>query len=197
MKDFYPECEAQATWKVGFFHKFLHMLKKVFDSSSLVCRQHSSWAGGQPGPVGGDHWLPDSAPILCARLPLLFPQTASHPWRGAGNWVRVRRERANSEVYLESAFANAHALFSYKRVYAMLCSLFQELLVLRVRQPESAAAVGLVQAQTDHPAGTHVFPLQLQTLYVWDPQDGGGDGNQTAAGQERHRIQDQRRPGFM
>lgn len=64
---------------------------KVCDScfSFVVCRQHCGGAGGQPGPVGGDHWLPDSAPFLCARLPLLFPQTPCHPRRGAGNWVRV------------------------------------------------------------------------------------------------------------
>lgn len=84
-----------------------------------------------------------------------------------------------------------------KCAYAVWCLLFQELLVLCLRQPESAAAVGLVQAQADHPAGTHVFPLQLQTLHVRDPQDGGGDGNQRAAGQERHRVQDKRRPGFL
>lgn len=39
--------------------------------------------------------------------------------------------------------------------------LFQELLVLCPGQSEFATAVGLVQTQADHPAGTHIFPLQL------------------------------------
>lgn len=98
---------------------------------------------------------------------------------------------------MRSCAQKALAPYSDKLVYAVLGFLFQELLILCVGQPESAAAVGLVQTQSDHPAGTHVFPLQLQTLHVRDPQDGGGDGNQTAASQERHRVQDKRRPSFM
>lgn len=49
--------------------------------------------------------------------------------------------------------------------HAILGVLFQELLILCPGQPEPAAALGLVQTQLDHPAGTHVFPLQLQTLH--------------------------------
>lgn len=73
----------------------------------------------------------------------------------------------------------------------------QKLLFLRTGQPESAAVVGLVQTQADHPAGTPVFPLQLQAVHVWDPQDGGGDWAQGAACEERHCLQDQRGPGFV
>lgn len=54
------------------------------------CRQHRSWTGGQPGPAGGDHWLPDSATFLRPRVPLVFPQTPSYSWRGTGNRVRLR-----------------------------------------------------------------------------------------------------------
>lgn len=57
-------------------------------------------------------------------------------------------------------------VYHEKCVHAILCALFQELLVLCSGQPEPAAAVGLVQTQAGHPAGTHVFPLQPQTLHV-------------------------------
>lgn len=57
-------------------------------------------------------------------------------------------------------------MYHEKYVHIILCVLFQELLILCPRQPELAAALGLVQTQADHPAGTHVFPLQLQTLHV-------------------------------
>lgn len=97
-------------------------------------------------------------------------------------------------MLLKGAFCT---LSHEKYVYTVLTVLFQKLLLLRAGQPEPSAALGLVQTQADHPAGPHVFPLQLQTLHVRDPQDGGGDRNQRAASQERHRLQDQRRPGFM
>lgn len=65
--------------------------QKSLQSLSLLvfCRQHSSWTGGQPGPAGGDHWLPDSATFLRPRIPLVFPQASCYSWRGNGNRVRL------------------------------------------------------------------------------------------------------------
>lgn len=74
--------------------------------SFIICRQHSSWTGGQPGPVGGDHWLPDSAAFIRARLPLLFPQTSSHSRRGAGNWVRVALLKPTDPFHVRNCSCN-------------------------------------------------------------------------------------------
>lgn len=103
----YKQVKCANYWerKVSFW-EFLHTLKKLFDFSFTVHRQHSSWTGGQPGPVGEDHWLPDSAPFLCARLPLLFPQTPCHPRRGAGNWVRVTLRKPSDPFHVRHCFCN-------------------------------------------------------------------------------------------
>lgn len=116
-------------------------------------------------------------------------------------WYKLKTSHAqitSCSCYSQELFVpSAKCHVSLKYVHAVFTLLFQELFLLCTGQPEPAAALGLVQTQADHPAGAHVFPLQLQTLHVWDPQNGGGDGNQRSAGQERHRLQDQRRPGFM
>lgn len=94
----------------------------------VVCRQHSSWAGGQPGPAGGDHRLPDSATFLRPGVPRVFPQTPCYSRRGTGNRVRLaplstshlchfRASSCNYELKVEgltfSKCSSAVAVFSW------------------------------------------------------------------------------------
>lgn len=74
----------------AFVLSIMQLQKSLLACLLVFFRQHSSWAGGQPGPAGGDHWLPNSATFLRPGVPLVFPQTPCYSWRGAGNRVRLQ-----------------------------------------------------------------------------------------------------------